>query len=184
MASREGDEASYSRLLTEVSDRARRFARSRLARSGHPLDDGEDIVQEILVAVHTKRGTWDASRPIAPWVDAIIRYKTIDAIRRIGRQATAREDIDAALPRLEAAAPVERSAHLQALDAHLDALPSHERGVVAALGLEGLSAAKCAQRLRISETAVRVAFHRGIARIVRLANERVGAASASRSAPR
>ncbi|MEM0990855.1 MAG: sigma-70 family RNA polymerase sigma factor [Pseudomonadota bacterium] len=176
LASRDGDREAYNRLLVGVADRARRFAKSRLGRSGHGLDDAEDIVQEVLVAIHTKHGTWDPDRPIAPWVDAIIRYKTLDALRRIGRRAVATDDIDRIAEHTAAVHASERSGYIGDLDRHLDALPGLEQGVVAALGLEGLTAKKCAERLGVSEVDVRVAFHRGLARLARLAKGDAGLA--------
>ncbi len=46
----------------------------------------EDLVQEILLAVHSKRHTWRPGEPVAPWLFAIARYKAIDAYRRRGRR--------------------------------------------------------------------------------------------------
>ncbi len=43
-------------------------------------------MQEILLAVHLKRHTWDADAPFAPWLFAIARNKLIDALRRRGRR--------------------------------------------------------------------------------------------------
>lgn len=183
IAAQAGDRGAYNRLLTEVGDRVRRFAKRRLARSGFALDEVEDIVQEALVAVHTKRDTWDASRPIAPWVDAIIRYKTLDALRRLGRNAAKTEVFDPAEQDVAAPPSGDPARYIGDLDRHLGALPRRERGVVAALGLEGLSAAKCAERLGITEIAVRVAFHRGLNRLARLANGEPAADRAPRGLP-
>jgi RNA polymerase sigma-70 factor (ECF subfamily) len=46
--------------------------------------EAEDIVQEVLLTIHLKRGTWDQSRPIGPWIAAIARNKLIDILRRRG----------------------------------------------------------------------------------------------------
>ncbi|MEL7466513.1 MAG: sigma-70 family RNA polymerase sigma factor [Pseudomonadota bacterium] len=173
-----GDRRSYDRFLVEVSERVRRYARSRLSRSGHGIDEAEDIVQDVLVAIHAKRETWDPSRPIGPWVDAIIRYKTADAMRKMGRRAVAAEDIDAIADL--ATAHYDGDRRLDDLDRHLGALPSREQGVVAALGLEGMSAAKCAERFGMSEVDVRVAFLRGVAGIRRLVEGPQGAARGTR----
>ena len=43
-------------------------------------------MQEILLTIHLKRGTWDRSRANGPSVSAITRNKIIDALRRRGRQ--------------------------------------------------------------------------------------------------
>lgn len=167
LAAQNGDRNAYARLLGAISERVRRYARGQLARSPHSMDEVEDIVQEVLVAVHTKRETWDPSRPIAPWIDAIIRYKTTDALRRMSRRAATSKTVDPTELDVAAAPEPERLRFLHDLDRCLEALPSREKGVVAALGVDGQSAAKCAEQLGISEVDVRVAFHRGIARINR-----------------
>src|ERR1700746_2394562 len=81
-----GDNAAYQRLLRAVTPVLRAGARRGLARAGQPVDQSEDIVQDILLAVHLKRHTWDVSAPFAPWLFAIARNKLIDALRRRGRR--------------------------------------------------------------------------------------------------
>ena len=81
-----GDNAAYHRLLKAVTPVLRAAARRGLARAGQPVDQSEDIVQDILLAVHLKRHTWDANAPFAPWLFAIARNKLIDALRRRGRR--------------------------------------------------------------------------------------------------
>ena len=78
-----GDSAAYHRLLKAVTPVLRAAARRGLARAGQPVDQSEDIVQDILLAVHLKRHTWDATAPFAPWLFAIARNKLIDALRAI-----------------------------------------------------------------------------------------------------
>jgi RNA polymerase sigma-70 factor (ECF subfamily) len=165
-----GDRTAYAGLLTELAAFLRPLAAARLGRMGFGAQDVEDVVQETLAAIHRKRDTWDGDRPFLPWVRAIARHKALDAGRRLARararsHATPVEDMADALP-----APAEPSA-AAARDAEtlVAALPGRERGVVAALGLEGLSVAAAARRFAISEGAVRVAFHRGLARLRALA---------------
>ena len=81
-----GDSAAYHRLLKAITPVLRAAARRGLARAGQPVDQSEDIVQDILLAVHLKRHTWDANAPFAPWLFAIARNKLIDALRRRGRR--------------------------------------------------------------------------------------------------
>src|ERR1700741_4317906 len=81
-----GDSAAYHRLLKAITPVLRAAARRGLARAGQSVDQSEDIVQDILLAVHLKRHTWDASAPLAPWLFAIARNKLIDALRRRGRR--------------------------------------------------------------------------------------------------
>src|SRR5260370_3560930 len=81
-----GNSAAYHRLLKAVTPVLRAAARRGLARAGQPIDQSEDIVQDILLAVHLKRHTWDVNAPFAPWLFAIARHKLIDALRRRGRR--------------------------------------------------------------------------------------------------
>ncbi len=43
-------------------------------------------MQEVLLAVHLKRHTYDPAAPFAPWLFAVTRNKVIDALRRRGRR--------------------------------------------------------------------------------------------------
>lgn len=164
-AARAGDGAAYARLLAEVAAALRPLLRARLGRLGFDAAHAEDALQETLIALHEKAPTWDAARPIVPWIRAIARHKALDLARRLGR-ARARtapgpvEDwADVFAAPAEAPQPETRAASLVA------ALPGRECGAVTALGLEGLSVRAAAGRLGISEGAVRVAFHRGLARL-------------------
>src|SRR5258708_7023181 len=82
-----GDAVAYRRFLGSVTPSLRALARRRVARAGLAVGDAEDVVQEVLLAIHLKRHTWDQSRPIGPWISAIARNKFIDALRRRGSRA-------------------------------------------------------------------------------------------------
>ncbi len=49
---------------------------------GRSATEAEDLVQEALLAIHTRRHTYDPAEPLTPWVYAIARYKLIDHLRR------------------------------------------------------------------------------------------------------
>ncbi|HYF56828.1 MAG TPA: sigma factor, partial [Salinarimonas sp.] len=82
-AARRGDAAAYERLLAVLAAAIRPTVRRRLARMGLGTSETEDVVQEVLLAIHAKRHTWDEARPILPWVGAVARYKVVDAVRRL-----------------------------------------------------------------------------------------------------
>ena len=73
-----GDGAAYAVFLAEVAPVVRTICRQRSGGA----EDVEDIVQEVLLAVHAKRHTWREADPVTPWLYAIARYKTADAGRR------------------------------------------------------------------------------------------------------
>ena len=73
-----GEAGPYRRLLDELSG----LLRAYYGRRAPPGVDTEDLVQETLIAVHTRRATYDAGQPFTAWAYAIARYKLIDALRR------------------------------------------------------------------------------------------------------
>src|SRR5882757_8883610 len=77
-----GNAGAYRHLLVSLAPHIRAVARFRCRSLGAPEDEIEDLVQEVLLTVHLKRGTWDQSRPIGPWVAAITHNKLIDVLRR------------------------------------------------------------------------------------------------------
>ncbi|MEM7527225.1 MAG: sigma-70 family RNA polymerase sigma factor [Pseudomonadota bacterium] len=167
----DGDRRAYEAVLAAIAERTRAYAGSRLHRSGRGAEEVEDIVQDVLIAVHTKRETWQQGRPIGPWVDAIIRYKTVDALRRFGRRQTMVSDtFDHVAETMPAPAQTRPLDLVGEVGRHLSTLSQRERSVVSALGIDGMTIAACARRLGISEGAVRVAFHRGIARLAKAAD--------------
>jgi RNA polymerase sigma-70 factor, ECF subfamily len=155
-----GDSAAYHRLLKAVTPVLRAAARRGLARAGQPVDQSEDIVQDVLLAVHLKRHTWDASAPFAPWLFAIARNKLIDSLRRRGRRVFVDiDDFAETLPSEPvAAAPAASEVALQ-----LESLPPRQREVLQSIAVESVSIKDTAAKLAMSEGAVRVALHRALA---------------------
>jgi len=159
-ASLAGDAAAYQRLLGAIAPVLRANARRALARAGQPIDQSEDIVQEILLAVHLKRHTWDANAPLAPWLFAIARNKLIDALRRRGRRVFVDiDDFAEILP----SEPPEQTAPAREVAAQLERLPARQRDVLQSIAVDGTSIKATAEKLKMSEGAVRVALHRGLA---------------------
>jgi RNA polymerase sigma-70 factor (ECF subfamily) len=158
-AARRGDGAAYERCLREIAQALRPRVRRGLVRTGANPAETEDVVQDILIAVHLKRSTWDETRPIGPWIAGIARYKIIDAARRRGgRIDLPIEDFaDILAAESEPETPSERD-----VTRSLEALPDGQRKVVRSIAIEGASIAATAQTLNMSEGAVRVALHRGL----------------------
>lgn len=121
--------------------------------------EAEDVVQEVILAIHMKRHTWDQSKPIGPWIMAITRNKMIDEVRRRGRRTEV--PVDGLLDILEA--PGQDDA-INAYDADrvLATLKGRSREIVQAIAIEGHSARDVAEKLGMTEVAVRVALHRSL----------------------
>jgi len=159
-AALEGDGASYHALLKQLTGHLRAYYRHRFARLGHGPAEAEDLLQEVLIAVHTRRHTYDRSQPFTPWIHAIARYKFLDYLRRTkssfkdlpianAEELIARSDVVA----------IESGLDLQRL---LLKISSKARTVIQYVKLEGLSVSEAAVRCQMSESAVKVAVHRGL----------------------
>ena len=155
-----GDEKAYGDFLQRAACLVHGFARRKIVQGGI---DPEDIVQETLLAIHMKRHTWRQDAPVTPWLYAIANYKLIDAFRRRGRRMEI--DIDEISETLSA--PEAETISDQEIGRALQTLAPGQRSVVAAVSVDGRSIRETAKNLGMSETAVRVALHRGLAAIAR-----------------
>ncbi|MDB5548259.1 MAG: sigma-70 region 2 [Tardiphaga sp.] len=166
-----GDAESYRRFLNDVTPYLRRVAVRRCATLGAPRSDAEDIVQDVLLAIHLKRGTWDPARPIGPWLAAIVRNKVIDTFRRRGRRVNV--PIDDVIETL--ATPVaEPEPDVKLLGQLLARLKDHQRAIVTSISLDGASVRQTAERLQMTEGAVRVALHRALKSLAALYRQNAG----------
>jgi RNA polymerase sigma-70 factor (ECF subfamily) len=155
-----GDERAYADFLHRTAGLVRGFARRKIVQGGV---DPEDVVQETLLAIHVKRHTWRQEAPVLPWVYAIARFKLIDAFRRRGRRIEVEiDEIAETFAEPEAETVSERD-----INRVLDSLPPAQRSVVSAVSVEGRSIGETAAKFGITETAVRVSLHRGLAAIAR-----------------
>jgi len=153
-----GDEQAYRQFLTELTALLRAFLRRRLARLP---DQVEDLVQEILVAIHNQRHTYSPEQPLTPWVYAVARYKLIDLLRRRSRSDLQHDPIDDD-------AELFTTADADAAEARLDvakllrALPDRQRLPIWYVKIEGATVADTAVRIGMSVSAVKIGIHRGL----------------------
>jgi RNA polymerase sigma-70 factor (ECF subfamily) len=153
-----GDAAAYHGFLVELSAHLRSFLRRRLARLP---DEVEDLVQETLLAVHNQRHTFDAAQPLTAWVHAIARYKLVDCLRRRGRGDFLTEPLDDEREVLSTA-DADAAEARRDLGKLLAALPERQRMPIVFVKVQGLSVAETARLTGMSESAVKVAVHRGL----------------------
>ena len=156
----EGDAAAYTALLGALVPLLRSFFGNRLRGAS---EDVEDLMQETMMAIHTRRSSYDRDRPFAPWAYAIARYKLIDHFRR-SRTTVPIDDLEHILVAegFEAAT----SARLD-VDKLLGGLSPKQAQAIRATRLEGLSTSEAAARAAIGESDVKVSVHRGLAALAR-----------------
>jgi RNA polymerase sigma-70 factor (ECF subfamily) len=154
-----GDAGAYRQLLVSLAPHVRAVVRSRCRSWGAPEGEVEDLVQEVLLTIHLKRGTWDQSRPIGPWVAAIARNRLIDVLRRRKRYiAVPIEDLADTLQ----AKDLTPEPSTRDIDALLGHLKPQQREIVRSISLNGSSIRETADRLQMTEGAVRVTLHRAL----------------------
>ena len=162
-AANRGDNAAYRRLLQAITPVLRKVVRAR----GHALgpEGCEDVVQDVLLAIHTKRHTWLEDAPLRPWLYAIARHKVVDAFRTRGRAVeVAIDDFAEGLVAASDPDPTEG----RDMEKVINALDPRAAEIVRAVGLHGETTAEIASRLEMSDGAVRVALHRAMKTIAQL----------------
>jgi RNA polymerase sigma-70 factor (ECF subfamily) len=153
-----GDAAAYRMFLDELTARLRYYLRRRLG--GLP-DEVEDLLQELLLAVHNKRHTYDPKQPLTSWVQAIAHYKLVDLLRRRSRSNALTDplDEDDQVFATTANAATEAKYDVEKL---LRGLPDRQRLPILYVKIEGASVTDTAIRTGMSESAVKVGIHRGL----------------------
>jgi|ERR1700734_3074952 RNA polymerase sigma-70 factor, ECF subfamily len=154
-----GDAAAYRMFLGELTARLRSYLRKRLG--GLP-DEVEDLLQELLLAVHNKRHTYDPKQPLTSWVQAIAHYKLVDLLRRRSRSNALSDPFDEddqvfATTANDAAAEAKYD-----VEKLLRGLPDRQRLPILYVKIEGASVTDTAIRTGMSESAVKVGIHRGL----------------------
>ncbi|MDF9620340.1 sigma-70 family RNA polymerase sigma factor [Pseudomonas entomophila] len=159
-----GDAVAYRQFLTALAAHVRGFLRRRLPR--HPAEV-EDLLQEVLLAVHNARHTYQAQQPLTAWVQAIARYKLADHLRSHARHEARHDalDDDSELFAHSDEEPAQASRDLGKL---LGQLPDRQRLPIVHVKLEGLSVEETARITGLSSSAVKVGIHRGLKALGRL----------------
>jgi len=153
-----GDPSAYHLFLGELSAHLRSFLRRRMSRLP---EETEDLVQELLLAIHNQRHTYDLEQPLTAWVQAIARYKLIDLLRRRSRTDGLHDPLDDD-DELFAVADTEPAEARYDLAKLLKQLPDRQRLPILYVKIEGGSVADAAKRTGMSESAVKVGIHRGL----------------------
>jgi RNA polymerase sigma-70 factor (ECF subfamily) len=153
-----GDGAAYHRFLKELSTHLRAFLRKRLAQMPEEV---EDLLQELLLAVHNQRHTYDPNQPLTAWVYAIARYKFVDLLRRRSRREMLNDPLDEEDTVL-AASDADAADARRDLAKLLAGLPDRQRLPILHVKIEGLSVVETARLTGMSPSAIKVGVHRGL----------------------
>jgi len=153
----DGNAAAHAALLRALVPVLRAYYRRRWG-------DGEieDLVQDTLIAVHSRRATYDRERAFAPWLFAIARYKMIDHFRRM-RRVVSIEGLEDSLVAEDFGEVADAQMDVEDL---LETLPPKQAQMIRATRIEGMSIAETAAASGYSESDVKISVHRGLKRLI------------------
>src|ERR1700747_3503212 len=86
----DGHDDAHAALLRALVPLLHSFYRRRMRGAE---EDAEDLVQETLISVHTRRASYDRNRPFTAWLYAVARYRMVDHYRR-RKVSVPIEDVD------------------------------------------------------------------------------------------
>lgn len=172
-----GDASAHVALLKRLSTRLRAYFRNQLRRIGRGPVEAEDLTQETLIAIHTRRHMYDRAQLFTPWVQAVARYKLVDYLRRT--KTSARDmPIEEVQDVLSEEEPIGSEGRLD-LESLLAQLPIKMRRVIELVKLKGLTTTEAAAVSGMSPSAIKVSVHRGVKALALLVR-RKGAAREDR----
>lgn len=159
----DGDQDAYRALLEAVVP----YIRAMASRALRERADVEDAVQDVLITLHKIRHTYDPSRPFRPWLAGIARHRLLDRLRAKGRRAVwevAWEPVHETFA-ADAANTEDRAWDGPALRAAMAALPTGQRQAIELTKLREMSLREASAASGMTEGALKVAVHRGLARL-------------------
>jgi len=155
----QGNARAHGKLLTDLSQLLRKFFQRRLS---YEHAEVEDLVQETLLAIHTRRATYDPTQAFTAWAYAVARYKLIDYLRRQRLRITINIDDCSELFGVEVMAAEDASRDVEEL---LAELPAAQRAAIQLTRIEGLSVEEAAARSGQSVSGIKVGVHRGLKKL-------------------
>ncbi|QEW33188.1 sigma-70 family RNA polymerase sigma factor [Erwinia billingiae] len=160
-----GKQQAYTRLLTELVPVIRTLVHKH-------VDDAvlvEDVIQDVLLAIHRVRHTYDPACPFLPWLMAITQARSVDALRRRGRQRhweVEEEDDAATYPSTSFVEP-DRPEAREELSLYLNQLSSRQRQIVEHVHLREMTLAEAATQNNLTVPAVKSLLHRALTNLRR-----------------
>jgi RNA polymerase sigma-70 factor (ECF subfamily) len=165
LKSRNGDQGAYHSFLLKISTPLRSYFRNACSPSDR--ENAEDLLQETLIAIHTKKHLYDETQPIMPWIYAIARYRLIDGFRRKKARPqtlSTPEDFEKLFateitPETELAT---KQGHSIAAHELLSNLSEKQRAIVTLAKIDEVPLAEIAEKYGMTVSAVKVTIHRAL----------------------
>jgi RNA polymerase sigma-70 factor (ECF subfamily) len=160
--STEGHKDAYRLFLQELT----LYLRAKLRKQIRVKDsDVDDLIQEVLIAVHIGLDTFTPGVPVTAWISAISRYKLVDHLRAVTRW----NDLHTRFrdnEHLASNSEIDVSNAKRDIASLLKTLPKHQSVAIVHTKLFGRSTTETASATGLTESAVKVGVHRGLKNLV------------------
>jgi RNA polymerase sigma-70 factor (ECF subfamily) len=160
----QGDESAFAGVYDAVAPRVHAY----LIRQTRDRAIADDLLQQTLLQIHRKRGTYVAGLPVLPWAFAIARRLYIDECRRRKTDALWSARDVGEDDRRAWASPDDEFATREAarlVEAELARMPGTQRVAFELLKVDGLSHQEAAQALGTTVSAVKLRAFRAYSAI-------------------
>jgi RNA polymerase sigma-70 factor (ECF subfamily) len=159
----DGDKSAYNNLLTHV----KRWLGAYYSKRIGP-EHIDDLVQETLMTVHTKRHTYDPTKPFGPWLSAVARYRWIDFLR------ASKTGLNVELDEETISAPSKHDSVLAKHDLQklLAKLPEKQAKIITMVKLQEMTIQDVSNETGQSISSIKVTVHRGIKKMMVMIEEK------------
>jgi RNA polymerase sigma-70 factor, ECF subfamily len=165
VSAQDGNGAATAALLKALAPRLRAFFRGK----GASAEDSEDLVQETLIAIYTKRAMFDPQQRLLGWAYAIARYRMIDRWRHTKRRGHEMpiEDFEHSLiaQTHEAGDPTRDISRL------LATLPEKQRTAIELVKIKDMSIKEACDATGWSASDIKICIHRGLKSLMALVGD-------------
>ena len=159
-----GDKQSYDQFFEKLIPFVREVVKQR---TGYV---NEDIVQEALISVHNARHTYDSSRPIAPWLISIIKFRIADNKRLYWSNSNKLIQY-ALLNEIDFSTTNDQNLNSDVYEA-INNLPERQRKILWYSKVEGYSLKEISEKLDLNLPVVKVTAHRAYLKLRSLLQRR------------
>lgn len=153
-----GNEDAYKVVLERVYSYLRSYLYKRITNQ----QNREDLIQEIMAALHKARHTYDPKQPFFPWISAISRYKMISFFRKMEKSKGDIGESPATAKMFFDKDNVEEQNLKIELEEYLSKLPPKQRDLLYRVKVDGYSTQEAAKEFGMSISNVKTTIHRAL----------------------
>jgi RNA polymerase sigma-70 factor (ECF subfamily) len=150
-----GDQNSYREFLECIRD----YVQIKINRT-IPASSRDDVLQEVLLAIHKSLKTLDLSKSCKSWVNAIAHYKVSDFLRTLYKEINFENELGDLI-----SSDIDLTEIKQYITHVTSILNDNERLILFKLKYEGYTVSEVAKEVALSESNIKVISFRAIKKV-------------------